>query len=208
MKTVYMMAMKNVCLKDILKRLEPIITGKHQIGQGHHIRLQAIFAVKKVIAYLPDHAHNLLWPVLADVKLPVELRIVAYDALMHHFPHTARFMNMYWFMVHEKNEHLYNYHMSTIKGIANSVDPCLMPVREMAKKILRFTRTRHVLGPLSTKLHFDYLDEKFGYGEAWKSSLILNTLTGLPEIGSLEQFAIVARKPSNKWGVSILIALF
>ncbi|XP_034178642.2 larval-specific very high density lipoprotein [Osmia lignaria lignaria] len=201
MKTVYMMAMKNVCLKDILKRLEPIVKGEVQIGQGHQIRLQAIFAVKKVIAYLPERAHNLLWPVLANVKLPVELRIVAYDVLMHHFPYTARFMNMYWFMVQEKNEHLYNYHMSTIKGIANSVDPCLMPVREMAKKILKFTRTRHVPGPLSTKLHFDYVDEKFGYGEAWKTSLILNTLTGLPEIGSFEQFSIFGRRPTNKWGI-------
>ncbi|XP_003704320.3 larval-specific very high density lipoprotein [Megachile rotundata] len=201
MKTVYMMAMKNVGLKNILRRLEPIIKHDSLPSVGVQIRGQAIWAINKVVADHPNYAHNLLWPVLANTTAPVAIRIIAYDVLMHQFPHTARMMNMYWFMVYEKNEHLYNYHVSTLKGIANSVDPCLTPAREMAKKILRFTKIRHVPGPLSSKLHFDYVDEKFGYGEAVKVSMILNELSGLPEVGGIEHFMTVARKPSNKWGI-------
>lgn len=114
-------------------------------------------------------------------------------------------MNIYWFMVYEKNEHLYNYHVETIKGLATSVTPCLMPVREMARKILRFTRMRGVPGPLSTNFYVDSFDETFGHGEAYRFSWIIDQWTGVPFAGSFNFMSTVARKPSDRWGVSILL---
>lgn len=204
MKMVYMMAMKNVRLSHVVKLLEPIIRGEEVVSEKpHNIRVYAIWCIKHV-AVEHHYVHDLLWPVLTDVSLPTVVRIVAFDVLMNQLPHLGRLMNVYWLMINEKNEDLYNYYVDTMKGIANSVEPCLMSGREMAKKILRFVQVRNVAGPLSSKFHFDYYDEKYGYSESVQGSLIVDQSTGLPYVGSFEHGSSVARKPVNKLGVSVL----
>ncbi|KOC66503.1 Vitellogenin [Habropoda laboriosa] len=202
MKALYLMAMKNVRLINILNVLEPIVKGEVMYSEKPaSIRLLAIWAIQNVVVHHPDYAYRLLWPILSDVTLPLAMRIVSYDVLMHQLPHAGRLMSIYWFMVNEKDEHLYNYHVETIKGLANSVEPCLTPVCEMARKMLPFTRIRQVVGPLSTKVHVDYKDTKYGHGEAVKASLILHQSTGYPYVGSVEHFTTVARKPVSQWGL-------
>ncbi|XP_076241157.1 larval-specific very high density lipoprotein [Calliopsis andreniformis] len=202
MKIMYLMAIRNVGLIETVDQLESIIRGDVKIShRPDSIRMQAILAVKKVIADLPNRAHDLLWPILSNVRLSIMLRIAAYEVLMNQLPNTQRLMNMYWFMVHETNEHLYNYHVETIKGLATSTDPCLMPVREMARKILRFTRIRQVTGPLSTTLHIDSFDETFGHGEGLKISLIMDQRTGLPFAGSVNYLTSVARRTASRFGM-------
>ncbi|KAK2584789.1 hypothetical protein KPH14_007107 [Odynerus spinipes] len=195
MKMVYMMAIKNVKIQNINKILEPIIRGDVAISEKpHHIRVQAIWAVHDTIIKDLRYTHDLLWPILADTSLPLPVRIAAYNVLINQLPHMGRIMNLYWLMVYEKNEHLYNYHVTTIKGLANSVDPCLLPVREMARKILRFTRIRPVTGPLSANYHVDYVNPKYGYGETVKTALILDELTGAPHVGSIDHIRMIGRK--------------
>lgn len=197
------MAMKNVQVGNIEKLLEPIIRGEVMISENpHHIRVQAIWAIKKAVADKVEYTHNLLWPILADVTQPLLIRIVAYDVLMNQMPNMQRIMNIYWLMIHEQNNHLYNYHLTTLKGLANSVDPCLTPVREMARKILRFTRIRPVTTQLSSKHFVDYTDPMYEYGESWNTAWILDELTSLPHAGYIEYHTSVARKPVDKVGVS------
>lgn len=207
MKMVYMMAMKNVRLTQILKFLEPIIRGDEVVSdKPHNIRAQAIWIMKNVVFEHPRYCYNLLWPVLTDVTLPTAVRIAAFDVLMNETPQLGRFINVYWLMVYEKNEHLYNYYVDTIKGLATSVDPCLMQAREMAKKLLKIVRVRNVTGPLSRKFYVDYVDNKYEYNERVKGSLIVDHTSGLPYVGSIEHIASVkARKPVTKLGVSIVI---
>ncbi|XP_015176309.1 PREDICTED: vitellogenin-6-like [Polistes dominula] len=202
MKLVYILALKNVQLKQIHPILEPIIRGDLVISdKPNHIRVAAIWAIQKTIINDLRYAHNLLWPVLADTSLPLTVRIAAYNVLINQLPHMGRIMNLYWLMVYEKNEHLYNYHVSTIKGLANSVDPCLRPVREMARKILRFTRIRNVPGPLSVNYCVDYVNPKYEFGETAKASLILDELTGIPHVGSVEHIYMFARKRTAVFGI-------
>lgn len=207
MKMVYMMAMKNVRLTQILKFLEPIIRGDEVVSdKPHNIRAQAIWIMKNVVFEHPRYCYNLLWPVLTDVTLPTAVRIAAFDVLMNETPQLGRFINVYWLMVYEKNEHLYNYYVDTIKGLATSVDPCLMQAREMAKKLLKIVRVRNVTGPLSRKFYVDYVDNKYEYNERVKGSLIVDHTSGLPYVGSIEHIASVkARKPVTKLGVSIVL---
>lgn len=200
---VYLMAMKNVQVGNIEKLLEPIIRGEVMISENpHHIRVQAIMAIKKAVADKVEYTHNLLWPILADVTQPLLIRIIAYEALMKQMPNMQRIMNIYWLMIHEQNNHLYNYHLTTLKGLANSVDPCLTPVREMARKVLRFTRIRPVTTQLSSKHFVDYTDPMYEYGESWNTAWILDELTGMPNAGCIEYRTSVARKPVDKVGVS------
>ncbi|XP_012220182.1 vitellogenin-5 [Linepithema humile] len=202
MKMVYLMAMKNVQVGGIEKLLEPIIRGQVSISENpHHIRIQAIWAIKKAVADKVEYTHNLLWPILADVTQPLPVRIVAYDVLMSQLPNIQRLMNIYWLMVHEQNHHLYNYHYTTLKGLANSVDPCLTPVRDMARKVLRFTKVRPTTIVLSSKKLIDYTDPVYEHGESWKMSWVLDEMTGVPQAGYVEHYASLARKPVEKVGI-------
>lgn len=204
MKVVYLMAMKNVQVGNIEKLLEPIIRGEVQISENPYaIRAQAIWAVKEAIADKIEYTHDLMWPILADVSNPLAIRIIAYEVLMSQMPNLQRLMNIYWLMVYEKNNHLYNYHLTTLRGLANSVDPCLEPVREMARKVLSFTRIRPVTTQFSSTQFVEYTDPAYGHGESVKLSWVLNPLTGTPEGGYIEYHASVARKPVNVLGVSM-----
>lgn len=206
MKMVYLMAIKNVQVGNIEKLLEPIIRGEVMISENpHHIRVQAIWAIQKAVTDKVEYTHNLLWPVFVDVTQPLFVRIIAYDVLMSQMPNMQRIMNMYWFMIHERNNHMYNYHVTTLKGLANSVDPCLMPVREMARKVLRFTRVRPVTTHLSSRKFVDYIDPMYEYGESWDHAWILDELTGMPAAGYFEHHTSVARKPVDKIGVSNML---
>jgi len=199
---VYLMAMKNVQM-GIEKFLEPIIRGEVTISENpHHIRVQAIWAIKKAVADKVEYTHHLLWPIFTDVTQLLSIRIAAYDVLMSQMPNMQRIMNIYWFMIYEQNNHLYNYHFTTLKGLANSVDLCLMPVREMARKVLRFTRIRPVTTQLSSKHFVDYTDPMYEYGESWNNAWVYDEWTGVPYAGYVEYHASVARKPVDKVGVS------
>ncbi|EFN69845.1 Vitellogenin [Camponotus floridanus] len=202
MKMVYLMAMKNVQVGNIEKLLEPIIRGEIMVSENpHHIRVQAIWAIKKAIADKVEYTHNLLWPILVDVTQPLPVRIVTYDILMSQMPNMQRLMNIYWFMVHEQNNHLYNYHYTTLKGLANSVDPCLGPVREMARKVLRYTKIRPETIELSSKHFVDYTDPVYEHGESLNTAWVLDELTGLPHAGYMEHRVSVARRSVEKFGI-------
>ncbi|XP_017887185.1 uncharacterized protein LOC108629205 [Ceratina calcarata] len=202
MRMVYMMAMKNVQLSHILPLLEPIIRGDVVVAEKPQtIRTLAIWSIKSVAVDHSHYIHDLLWPILTDISLPTATRIAAYDVLMTQLPDAGHLMNIHWLMVFEKNEHLYNYHVDTIKGLANSVDPCLMPVREIASKILSFTKPRHVVGTLSSKFHVEYVDEEYGFGETVKGSLVVDHLSGLPYVGSVEHVTSITRRPTTGWGI-------
>lgn len=204
MKMLYLMAMKNVQVGNIENLLEPIIRNPSSVSdKPHHIRVQAIWAMKKAVADKPEYTHNLLWPILADVSQPLPVRIAAYDVLMYQMPNMQRLMNIYWLMVYEENDHLYNYHFTTLKGLANSVDPCLAPVREMARKIMRYTRIRPVTTQLSSRHFVDYTDPMYEHGESWNTAWVLDQLTGLPHAGYVEHRTSLARKPMERVGVSV-----
>lgn len=203
MKMVYLMAMKNVQVGNIEKLLEPIIRGEVMISENpHNIRIEAIWAIKKAVANKVEYTHNLLWPILADVTQPLPIRLVTYDVLISQLPNMQRLMNIYWLMVNEYDDHMYNYHYTTLKGLANSVDPCLTPVREMVRKILRYTKIRPVTTELSSKHFVDYIDPVYKHGESFNTAWVLDQLTGLPYAGYIEHRVSVARKPVEKIGVS------
>lgn len=76
MKLAYMMAIKNVGLKEIVPVLTPTIRGEVNISSDPiSMRMHAIWAIKKVVAERSSDTYDLLWPVLANVKNPPSIRI-------------------------------------------------------------------------------------------------------------------------------------
>lgn len=206
MRVVYLMAMKNVEHGKLHEILGPVVSGELSISENPvNVRLQAIWAIEKSLEAVDySSAHNLLWPVMADLALPVKLRIAAYDILMNQAPTMTDVLHMYWFMVYERNEHLYNYHHTTIKGIANSIDPCKLQTRELVRKIMRFTRVheRAQQYHLSWAQSFDYKDEKYNHAQKLRTGVVRNELTGVPEVIEIEHVITEGRSPVSNFVVS------
>lgn len=213
MKLVYLKAMGNIRHNLVFQLLSPIIRGEISItDHPDRIRYHSISAIKKSLVLDGSHRSNkmyeLLWPVLTNTSLPLQIRMEAYDVVftMHQTPTMRRMMSVYWLMVYEKNEHLYNYHYTNLKSLANSVDPCMRPTSEMARKLLKFTRVRNVRHhELSSKIVMGYYDSKYQHGLTVKTALQLNELSGLPQGFKLFLYGNVGRKPFQIGAVSFWI---
>ncbi|KAG8034766.1 hypothetical protein G9C98_007842 [Cotesia typhae] len=184
LKIGYLMAIGNVQVGKIYKLLAPIIRGDISVSKNpSHIRLMAIWAISKSVSNDYNAAHDLLWPIMSDYTLHLKLRIAAYDILIRQAPSMENILHIYWFMVYEKSEHLYNYHHTTIKSLANSLDPCDAKLRELTTKIMRFTKIHQpVPHELSASYMIDSIDRIYGHGESFRISLIHDEPTGNLEI--------------------------
>lgn len=208
MKMVYMQALRNIEIGGVHKLLEPIIRGEVKVSEKpEHLRLHAMM-VNVGMARDAEYIHNLYWPILANTAAPLELRICAYSILINQPPRIDRLMSLYWLMVFEKNEHLYNYHYTSMKTLANTVDPCMKPMMEMARKILRFTRVRPVSGIMTGDWMVDYENKEFGFGESARLMMAADELTGIPFVGMIEFDSLNNRRPVNQVSVCVTISFF
>ncbi|KAK0159183.1 hypothetical protein PV328_010101 [Microctonus aethiopoides] len=205
MRVVYLNAIRNIQVGNIVELLTPIIRGDVQVPENSiHLRLMAIWSIEKAVANNYNLAHDLLWPIMADYNVPLKLRIAAYDILIRQAPTMTNILHIYWFMVYEKNEHLYNYHHTTIKGLANSVDPCDYQLRELTTKIMRFTKIHEPVSyALSSSYIADSMDDIYGHGEKVRYSTTLSEVTGLPEVIHIELITIQGRKPVSEFAIDL-----
>ncbi|XP_012269107.2 uncharacterized protein LOC105693631 [Athalia rosae] len=198
MKLVYLEALKNIQVGGVHKLLEPIIRGDIKVSEKpDHLRIHAMMVTFKA-SHDPEYIHNLFWPILSNTKLDLELRVTAYNILVRQPPRLDRLMNLYWFMVYEPNEHLYNFHYTMMKSMANSKNSCMGPMRDMARKILRFIRVRPQGAELLTgSWTVDYENNKFGFGDSISYMTTANQVTGMPSIMSIDYTSLNKRKPVN-----------
>ncbi|XP_046735153.1 uncharacterized protein LOC124404801 [Diprion similis] len=195
MKMVYLHALRNIRIAGVREVLEPIIRGDLMVSdRPHHLRLHAMI-VNLESSNDVEYIHNLYWPILANTKLPVELRICAYAILIKQPPRMESLMSLYWLMVYEKNEHLYNFHYTTMKSLANTMNPCLTPMKEMARKLLRFIRVRPVSGILTGSWVVDFENKRFGFGESVNLMMVADEHTGNPSSAAIEYSTLNHRRP-------------
>ncbi|XP_015109755.1 uncharacterized protein LOC107036344 isoform X1 [Diachasma alloeum] len=210
-KVAALSSLRNIQVGKVFHLLAPLVRGEvvfndlENEDSKTNVRLHAIWAVEKS---LPSYqaAHDLLWPILADSNLPLKLRTAAYDILIRQAPTMTNILHIYWFMVYEKNEHLYNYHYTTLKGLANSVDPCSTHLRELATKIMRFTRIHTPVSyALSSSYMVDAVDEIYGHGDQFSVSYILGDRNALPEVLNIESSVMEGRRRVTLWKIQLIV---
>lgn len=204
------MAMRNVEVGGIYKYLAPIVRGediffvKVDINRPEKYRTAAMWAVAKSISHDKELTYNLFWPILANKTEPLSLRITAYELLISRNPmlDMSLLMNVYWMMEQEQNEHLFNYHYTTMKSVAESTDPCMKSTSEMFRKILRLTKRRKLLSSILSRVKvFDYFDTKYGHGKTFKLGAEVDEASGIPQFGYYEAISSFARRPTLASGV-------
>ena len=181
----------------------PIIEGEVLFPKRqNHIRVTALWSVYNIVPQDSQYIKEHVWPILANVKEPLKLRLTACFILITNMQNTNDIMEIYWFMVSEKNLHIYNYYHTFMKTLADSVSPNKKEISEMARKILRFIKPKNLKSSLSVAYNMEYYDSKYGHGDTVASNLFMNVRSGLPEMGNVMHISSVGRRMFYQNGVS------
>ncbi|XP_059485386.1 uncharacterized protein LOC132202465 isoform X2 [Neocloeon triangulifer] len=132
---LYINAMGNVRIGPVTGYLEPIISGK--LTYPRQLRFLAVWAVADEIVTNPAKVHEIFWPILADRRNDLEIRVAALTLLLKSQPTTDRFMNLLWYMVSDPNYQLYQYFYTTIRSLTNTKFPCYSKLATAAQQIVK-----------------------------------------------------------------------
>lgn len=204
MKITYVYGMKNIQIGGVHKLLEPIIEGDLELSDHpDYFRFHTMF-VNWRAGRDPEYIHNLYWPILANRRLDFALRLSAFMNIFDQIPRMDRFLKLYWFMTTENNEHVYNFYYTIMKSFTNSKNPCMGPMKQMARKLFRFIKPRPANSNLLTGTWlFDYENDKFSFGESVKFMIGADRHTGIPFSALIDYARTKQRKRVNPWWVSI-----
>ncbi|KAL7299982.1 hypothetical protein TKK_0007297 [Trichogramma kaykai] len=214
-KILYIMAMRNVEVGNIYNYLAPMVRGNYEfeinvdIPKTDKFRMAAMWAVAKSISNDRDLTYKLFWPILSNSSESLSMRITAYEQLVSKNPilDINLLMSVHWLMDKERDEHMFNYHYTSLKNMAEWKDPCKFDVSELARKVFRIMKPRKSMSKsLSGVNILDYYDDKYGYGMSLKFGVEIDENTGTPEMGFFEVIDSVARKSKMKssyyWNVN------
>ncbi|XP_057329949.1 uncharacterized protein LOC130670548 [Microplitis mediator] len=202
MQFAYISAMKNVRVGKIYELLARLVRGDIRLPQyPNHIRLMAMWAIAESVSTKYNLVYELYWPIMSDYNLPINLRITAYEYLIKFAKSMTDVFRIHWFMVYEKSEHLYNFHFTTINGLANSFDPCNLKLKEYATEILRYTGVHE---PVSYDLSANYMIEtvdESGNGLRTKVSISRDERNRGSIIIYIKNVVIDGREEISNWAV-------
>lgn len=209
--------MGNIQYDGIVNYLSQIIRGDYDfsvivdIEKPEKFRVAAMWAISRSIADNKELIYETYWPIFSNKSHPQSLRLTAYEFLVSKNPTLDMnlLVNLHTFMETETDEHIFNYHYSTLKSMSETTDPCQKITSEMMRRMLRLTKKRNVMGRLlSVSEVFDYYDTKYDHGMMMKVAISINEDSGFPHFGFFEAYYSFARRPRHEDGVSIHLLLF
>lgn len=176
---LYLQGLKNIRIGKVMEYLMPIVTGKLKIG-GDNLRHSAIWAVMPSFVMHPEKAYRILWPILADSNMTLELRTSSLAVLIYSQNAKSRpsfFLNLHWLMSKEPCFHLYHYYYTILTSLASSHNPCISSTSEVARQILSFTRKpeRESITEVDT---IEYSEQKFDFADLLTLSTVADPKTG------------------------------
>ncbi|CAG5097527.1 Protein of unknown function [Cotesia congregata] len=184
--------------------LSPILRGVIEVRpRVDYVRLLSIGASLRSLYFDQDNAISILWSMMANTSLPLKLRIGSYNILLQQSRTMTDFLRLHWFMTNEKNEHLYNFHITTLKGFAQSHCPCFAKMHEYSSKILELTPPHSpVSGNLTALYVIDTMNDE-GDGLQIKITVVRDEDTEVPEIIYLQQFIMKNHRITSYWALYI-----
>ncbi|XP_044583529.1 uncharacterized protein LOC123264350 [Cotesia glomerata] len=184
--------------------LSPILRGDVEVPtRNDYVRLLSIGASLRSLYFDKDNAISILWSMMANTSLPLKLRAGSYNILQQQSQTMTDFLRLHWFMTEEKNEHLYNFYITTLKGFAQSHCPCFAKMHEYSSKVLELTPPHSPVSKNLTALYvIDTMNDE-GDGLQFKITVVRDEYTEVPEIIYLQQFIMQNHKITSYWALYI-----
>ncbi|XP_077299167.1 uncharacterized protein LOC143920253 [Arctopsyche grandis] len=178
-QVLYLNALRNIDNGKVMKYLELVVrnsTGA-MLEITPHLRVLAMWAAQQGHLKHPKRIENIYWPILMSRKDNLEVRATALQIIM-----SAATMNdhmkLYWYMISETDQELYNTYYTTLKSLSKATVSCDRLRAHNAKKILEFVKEPKITNTLSANHLVDYFDPNFGLGLTNRATSI-GSLTNL-----------------------------
>uniref|UniRef100_A0A182NTY7 Vitellogenin domain-containing protein n=1 Tax=Anopheles dirus TaxID=7168 RepID=A0A182NTY7_9DIPT len=118
---VWLHGLKNIQFGTVGELLVPLVKGEQvlDLAYDRHLQVHVIYALMEIMEHAHDTLFEVVFPVVVDETLPVELRVAAVKVIftMEDVHYCTKLVT---FMKAEKNVHLYSYFVTMIRSYVNS----------------------------------------------------------------------------------------
>ncbi|XP_053677156.1 uncharacterized protein LOC128727285 [Anopheles nili] len=118
---VWLHGLKNIQLGTVGELLVPLVKGEQvlELPYDRHLQVHVIYALMEIMEHEHDTLFEVVFPVVVDETLPVELRVAAVKVIVamedvHYLSKLVAFMKV------ETDPHLYSYFVTTVRSVVNS----------------------------------------------------------------------------------------
>nr|WLW35462.1 vitellogenin-like protein 1 [Sogatella furcifera] len=178
-RMLYLQALCNMGLPQILDYLSPIIAGK--TSNDRHLRFLATWAVIPSVFTDPGKVHEIFWPLLVNRTESLEIRVASLTLLILAKPTPAGLISLFWYMANEPSQQLYQFYYTTIQSLTQTTYPCYTQLGVVASQLARFVHPRSHSWATGNYI-LDYEEPDRGYGGLLQMLLIGSEKTGLPNV--------------------------
>lgn len=166
-KMLYMSALHNMELKYAMPYLKAWISGEMKIDMfEEHFQLMAMWAIYPLIEHNQEDIYEVYWPIMTDPQEKTAHRILAFYLMMQSQPSLSRMINIYWFMVQEKNHEVYQFYYRYMYRLSQTNDVCLRKHQLYAQQVLKYVHPPNFYG-MTGYYGWDYTDEDYGFGKGF-----------------------------------------
>uniref|UniRef100_A0A182PLQ4 Vitellogenin domain-containing protein n=1 Tax=Anopheles epiroticus TaxID=199890 RepID=A0A182PLQ4_9DIPT len=118
---VWLHGLKNIQLGTVGELLVPLVKGEQvlELAYDRHLQVHVIYALMEIMEHKHDALFEVVFPVVVDDTLPVELRVAAVKVIVS-MEDVHYFTKLVAYMKQEKNVHLYSYFVTTVRSLVNS----------------------------------------------------------------------------------------
>lgn len=120
-KMIFLMGLGNMLIGKVAEYIDPIIRDD-QVDTD--TRFLAIIATMPLVRSRPEQVYETYWPLFNNRNNTLELRVLAFSALLLSNPTPARLMSLHNVLKEETNPHMKNYYRTTILSMSGTTHPC------------------------------------------------------------------------------------
>ncbi|KFB45617.1 AGAP008369-PA-like protein [Anopheles sinensis] len=118
---VWLHGIKNIQLGTVGELLVPLVKGEQVLDMQYdrHLQVHVIYALMEIMEHEHDALFEILFPIVIDETIPVELRVAAVKVIisMEDVQYCSKVVAI---MKGEKDPHLYSFFVTTMRSLVNS----------------------------------------------------------------------------------------
>lgn len=120
-RMIYLQGLGNMLIGKVAEYIDPIIRDE---AMDTDTRFLAILATMPLVRSRPEQVYETYWPLFNNRNNTLELRVLAFSALLLSNPTPARLMSLHNVLREETNPHMKNFYRTTILSMSGTTHPC------------------------------------------------------------------------------------
>eukprot|EP00178_Gracilaria_changii_P001176 TRINITY_DN11656_c0_g3_i1.p1 TRINITY_DN11656_c0_g3~~TRINITY_DN11656_c0_g3_i1.p1 ORF type:complete len:499 (-),score=87.20 TRINITY_DN11656_c0_g3_i1:1079-2383(-) len=194
-KLLYIEALPQLGVPQVLAILEPIVAGKithpgypvDDVTKVHeeinYIRTAAIISLQELVQFHPQQVQALLLPIYRNAYEPYQVRLAAISIVLQTKPQIQVLDSIVSQLHRETNQQVRSFVVTALQKQANLTIPCLKPLAQTAQQVVDFLPEVNQGMEYSTSKTYDFFCEHKQFGLFAKKQWIASNISAIPRFG-------------------------